>query len=120
MASRRRTFQIAEKIRMIIAGELLRTADPRFHLVTITSVVVSTDMRYAKVYWVVSGNQERVAEVTEAFQGADHLFRRSVAKDLGVKFVPEIKFFYDDTLDVSGEVEELFERIAAEREKESV
>ena len=45
MSERRRTYRVAERIREIIAWELQRTADPRFHLVTVTSVMVTADLR---------------------------------------------------------------------------
>lgn len=111
MATRRRGFQIAEKVRSIIANQLARTADPRFSLVTVTSVVVSPDLRFAKVYWIVSGDEERLEEVREAFEAASGLFRRAVGAQLGVRFVPELRFYYDDTLDTCEEVERLFARI---------
>ena len=111
MAGRRRTFQIAEKIREIVASELMRTADPRFSMVTVTSVMTSSDMRYAKVYWIVTGGRERVEEVTAAFVSAQGMFRRAVGSGLGIRFVPEIKFFYDDTYDTTAEVERLLARV---------
>ncbi len=118
MANQRRVFQIAEKIRNAIAMELLHAADPRFSMVTITSVVATSDLRQAKVYWVVSGDQSRRADVQDAFNSAAGLLKRVIAKDLGIKFVPDLKFFYDDTLDATAEVERLFAKIKAPTESE--
>ncbi|MBX7137884.1 MAG: 30S ribosome-binding factor RbfA [Oligoflexia bacterium] len=117
MATRRRGFQIGEKIRMAVASQLARTADPRFSLVTITSVVVSPDLRHAKIYWLVTGDEERRAEVKEAFESAAGMFRRAIGAELGLRFVPEIRFYYDDTLDTAEEVERLFARINADSGK---
>ena len=116
MSARRRVFQVGEKIRELIAEQLVHTADPRFSLVTITSVMVSPDLRNAKVYWVVSfvsgvNRDERIAEVSEAFESAQGLFRRILAKQLGVRFVPELRFYYDDTLDTVERVEQLMGKI---------
>lgn len=116
MAGSRRVYQVGERIRELIANHLLHTADPRFTLVTITSVMVSPDLRSAKVYWVVSSisgqdRQERIAEVSDAFQSAEGLFRKMLGKPLGIRFVPELKFFYDDTLDTAENVERLIARI---------
>jgi ribosome-binding factor A len=111
MANQRRVFKLGERIQGIIALELLRVADPRFTLVTISSVVVSPDMRNAKIYWVVSGDQERREEVEEAFEGARGLFRKAIARELDIRFIPNLKFFYDDTLDVAAHVDKLFSRI---------
>jgi len=116
MAGNRRIYQVAERIKELVAEHLLYTADPRFNLVTITSVMVSPDLRNAKVYWVVSflsdtDRDERIAEVEEALQAAQGYFRRMLAKQLGVRFVPDLRFYYDDTLDTAEHVERLMERI---------
>jgi ribosome-binding factor A len=121
MAGNRRVYQVGERIRELIANHLLHTADPRFNLVTITSVMVSPDLRSAKVYWVVSflsgqDRQERIQEVTDAFSSAERLFRGMLGKPLGIRFVPELKFFYDDTLDTAENVERLMEKIKPSEE----
>lgn len=117
MASRRRTFKMAEQIREFIAWELERSADPRFNLVTITSVVVSPDMRQAKIYWLVSGDDERKRGVDKAFSYAEGYLKRNLAKQLSTRFIPELKFYYDDTLDVSESVIRLLNRVRDEEEK---
>jgi len=111
MATKRRSFKVAEKIRMIVADHLHRMADPGFSLVTITAATVGPDLRTAKIYWTVSGGKERIEEVTEAFKSTTGVFRKALSKDLETKFVPELKFFYDDTLDTSEEVERLLNKI---------
>lgn len=121
MAGNRRVYQIGERIKELVAEHLLYTADPRFNLVTITSVMVSPDLRNAKVYWVVSflsdtNREERIAEVNDAFSSALGHFRRVIAKQLGVRFVPELRFYYDDTLDTAEHVERLMERIKSSGE----
>jgi ribosome-binding factor A len=107
---------MGERIKELIAEHLVHTADPRFSLVTITSVMVSPDLRNAKVYWVVSfvsdvDRDERIQEVEEAFETAQGLFRRMLAKQLGIRFVPEVRFYYDDTLDTVEHVERLMAKI---------
>ncbi len=116
MAGSRRVYQVAERIKELLAEHLIHTADPRFSLVTITSVMVSPDLRQAKAYWVVSfpsdaDRKARIAEVEEAFQSAEGLFKRRLGKELGIRFVPAIRFYYDDTLDTVEQVERLMGRI---------
>jgi ribosome-binding factor A len=162
MAEKRRTYRVAERIRELLAQELLQLADPRFNLVTITSVVTSADLRHAKVYWVVpdasitvgqgtaalsngqskngkpalcasspSGDRSsnpaagslseaevaeeleaQHAEIADAFRHAEGPLRKMLARGLGTRFVPELKFFYDDTYDTVHRVEELLERVS--------
>jgi ribosome-binding factor A len=122
MANRKRVFQIAERVRSCVANKLLDVSDPRLSLVTITSVMVTADLRIAKVYWVASGDPSRVKEIGEAFAHAEGLFKREIARELHTKFVPELKFFYDDTFTTKNDIESLMERVKdaelrAERER---
>jgi ribosome-binding factor A len=117
MADRRRVFRVAEKIREIIAGELYHAADPRFSLVTITSVVVSSDLREAKIYWNVFGEKSRIEEVRDAFSAAGGMFKKCLARNLKTKFVPSLRFFYDDTLDTCEAVDKLVARVCEKAER---
>lgn len=124
MAGSRRVYQIGERIKELVAQYLVHTADPRFGLVTITSVMVSPDLRIAKVYWVVSfvsdvDRGERVAEVAEAFESAQGYFRKMISKQLGIRFVPDLRFYYDDTLDTVEQVERLMAKIKPSENPES-
>lgn len=116
MSGQRRVFQVGERIKELIAEHLSRVADPRFSLVTITSVMVSPDLRNAKVYWVVSilsgtDREERINEVQDAFETASGFFRKMISKQLGIRFTPELRFYYDDTLDTVEDVERLMAKI---------
>jgi ribosome-binding factor A len=119
MSSSRRVYQIAEKIRNTIAVEVMRLADPRFNLVTITSAVVSPDLGQAKVYWVV-GDKERIQEIGEAFVSASGILRKACGDALGIRFTPALKFFYDDTLDAQEEIDKLFAKVEAQRNGEGI
>lgn len=117
MSKQRRTFRVAERIQSVIANQLLRLSDPRFFLVTITHVVVSRDLKTAKVYWVVSGDKGRIVEVKGAFESAHGMIRGNIAKEIGMRVAPELRFFYDDTLDTQEAVNEIFERMRVESDE---
>jgi ribosome-binding factor A len=109
MAQKRRTYRVAEKIRSIVATELLQLDDPRLMLVTITSVHLSPDLRHARIYWMVSLGAERIPGAEEAFRELGSHVRHVLGKKLGTRYVPEVKFFYDDTLDTVEQVERLLD-----------
>ena len=92
MSGQRRVFQVGERIKELVAEHLNRVADPRFNLVTITSVMVSPDLQ-------------------EAFDTAAGMFRKMASKALGIRFTPELRFYYDDTLDTVENVERLMAKI---------
>lgn len=111
MAKKRRMYRVAERVQEITANELLRASDPRLSLVTITSVVVSADLRHAKIYWVVGGDDERKNQAQDAFNAAEGYFRSAVGKELGLRFTPALRFFYDDTLDTYEEIDKLLKQL---------
>lgn len=81
-------------------------------MVTITGVRVTTDLRLAKVYWGVTGGKEKIKLVEDGFESAKGILRRELALELGIKFVPELKFYYDDTLDIIDETQALMKKVA--------
>lgn len=111
MAEKRRIYKIAERLQSVIASELLRMSDPRFNMVTITSVVVTNDMRNAKVYFSVIGDKTVRQEADEAFISANGPLKSTVARELNLRFVPHLRFYYDDTLEVQEQVFSLMEKI---------
>ena len=112
MANQRRIYKVSEQIRTVIASELQRISDPRLQMVTITSVRVSSDLKHAKVYWTV--DKTRVEEVTEGFVSARGHIRTVLAKSVDLRFIPTLKFFYDDTLDTCEEVDALLAQISGD------
>jgi ribosome-binding factor A len=111
MVSDRRTYKVAEKLRGLLSRELITISDSRFFLVTITSVVVNQDLSEAKVYWSVTGGKERLSEVTEAFNSSATFIRKNIARNLGLRSVPRLRFYYDDTVDTMAEVGRLLAKV---------
>lgn len=122
MGSDRRTYRVAEAIRQQLAQRLVETADDRFRMVTITAVKVSKDLRLAKVYWMspkcnlsnsqsAANSKSAIREISDAFAGASGYFRSSLANGLKLRFVPELRFYYDDTLDTAEMVNRLIGRV---------
>ena len=111
MVGERRAYKVAEGIKMALANILLQLSDPRLRLVTITGVQTNKDLSIARVYWMAGGGEERKAEVSEAFSSAAGLLRREVTHELGLRFAPELRFFYDDTLDVMARTNTLMQKV---------
>ena len=114
MANQRRQYRVAEQARSSVAMALLRLSDPRLALVTVTAAKTTSDLRMIKVYWSVSGGPERIAEVEEALDSAQGVLRREVGHDLGLRSVPVLEFYYDETLDVISQSRALMKRVAEE------
>jgi len=111
MANIRRQFRVGEQARAAMAMAVLQLSDPRLNLVTITAVKMTSDLRLAKVYWSVSGDDERKEAVDDAFTSARGVLRKELGRQLGLRFVPNVQFYYDETLDVLDETRALMKKV---------
>jgi ribosome-binding factor A len=81
-----------------------------FGLITITSVKVSHDLKIAKVYLSVLEKDKREAAL-ERIKTISGYIRSELASRIRIKFIPELKFFIDDTLDYVEKIEGLIKKI---------
>ncbi|MBL8150725.1 MAG: 30S ribosome-binding factor RbfA [Blastocatellia bacterium] len=112
-----RAERLAEAIRQeaaeIVEFELL---DDRLTSVTITEVVVSQDLRHAKVYVDINGEEQEISVALKALEHASGFVRHQLAMRLQIKRVPELIFRYDDTMKKALRIEQILEE-EKEREK---
>ncbi len=88
--------------------------DPRIKFVTITRVWASSDLRYAKIYVSIYGDENHNENCLKALQGATKFIRGEIGKELKIRFVPEIKFLIDENMEyqyrASNIIEEMQQR----------
>ncbi|HSR16637.1 MAG TPA: 30S ribosome-binding factor RbfA [Ignavibacteriaceae bacterium] len=101
---------IREEISLIL---LQKMQDHSFGLLTVTSVKVSPDIKIAKIYISVFEKDKR-EQVLEKIKASSGFIRSELASRIRIKFVPELKFFIDDTLDYVEKIEGLIRRIHKE------
>ncbi|MDD3374663.1 MAG: 30S ribosome-binding factor RbfA [Candidatus Omnitrophica bacterium] len=99
---------IKREVSNIIQREL---EDPRLHLVSISRIEVSKDLHHAKVYFTVLGEEERIEKAQSAFDSARSLIRKRVAQRVRLKFIPELDFYYDKSLEFNIELTKEAERL---------
>lgn len=116
MMDPKRAKRVGVRIRDEISDLLLRRVkDPRIAFVTITDVDVSPDLRRAKVYYSVMGTEAERRRAAEGFDRAVGFIRRELAARLQLKFMPEIGFVYDPSLEYGDKIEQLLRDIRGER-----
>jgi ribosome-binding factor A len=102
---------VGEEFREILAEEIPRLKDPRVGFVTVTAVRVTPDLRTARVYFTVLGEEaERKATAAGLRSAAGHL-RQVLGNQVRLKFLPDLLFEEDDTEDRAERVEELLRKI---------
>ena len=101
-----------QELSILIGAEL---DDPALELLEVTNVVVSRDLRVAKVY-IHQDSDIQSSVVLARLKKAAPFLRRQLAQSLTFRAVPELLFYYDDTPDQAARVDALLQSIAEERE----
>ncbi len=98
---------IKEEISLIFLHKL---SNMDLGFITITNVRVSPDLKTAKIYLSVLEKEKRelVLDKLDAKKG---YIRTELAHRIRIKFIPELKFFLDDTLDYVEKIEGLIKKI---------
>lgn len=101
-----------------VLAELLQKeiSDPRLTKVTITDVQMSRDLRIAKIYFATGSGRQNKEAAMEGFHRAKGFVKRELAQRLGLRYMPDLKFFYDDAIDRGARMEQLIKR-ARENDK---
>lgn len=106
--ARIRPGRVAEQLRMDVADILQNDLkDPRLGMVTCTRVDLTNDLRHAKVYVSVLGEDKD--DSMQALKSATGYVRRILAKRLGLRVSPEIVFVFDPSVEYSIRLEGLIE-----------
>lgn len=111
--SERVAAAIQEEVSNILHDEL---NDPRLGFVTIVRVEITPDLRYAKIFYSVLGNDEAYAKTQKALDSALGFIRHLVAERLQLRFAPEIMFREDKSSEYSVRIQEVLDEIKAEKE----
>jgi ribosome-binding factor A len=119
MASRRQR-QVAEllheEISRIIQHE---TKDPRLGFVTVTGVDVSPDLRQARVYVSVLGDKADIKNTLAGLTSAASYFRRLLGQSLSLRYIPELTFKLDTSLEYGLHIDALLDTIKEEESGEA-
>ncbi|MGI6065035.1 MAG: 30S ribosome-binding factor RbfA [Bacillota bacterium] len=107
--------EFKKEISSIIKDEV---KDPRVGFVSIVDVHVSGDLRHAKVFVSVLGNETEVKETMAALKKATGFIRREIAQRIQLRYTPEIVFVYDDSIIQGTRISKLLDECLTKGEKD--
>jgi ribosome-binding factor A len=107
-----RPHRVAEEFREILAEEIPRLKDPRIGFVTVTGVETSPDLRQAKVFVSVLGNQRKRENTLEGLESAHGVLQLRLATELRMKRTPLLTFEYDPTVAEGVRMSQLIDELA--------
>ena len=108
-----------EKLGELIAAELsdllrTRVKDPRVGFASITRVEMSGDLRYAKVFVSVMGDSEEQKETMKGLKNATGFLRHELASRLTLRFMPDLVFKLDHSIEEGSRILDLINRVERE------
>ncbi len=103
-----RSTRIAQQIKEVVATAFLRDEVPltkniENQLLTVTGVHISPDLKYATIFMSLHGNKDLLDEI----QSFDWFFKKSIAKNMKLRFVPNIRFKEDTTFEKAQHIDQI-------------
>lgn len=107
-----RIERVNQVIRKEISELLQREVrDPRLSgLISVTAVETNADLRFAKVFVSHLAGSEHKEELLNTLNAAARFFRGELGKVLQLRYVPEILFFWDDSIERGDHLSRLIDR----------
>ncbi len=111
-----RASRVGDQIRAELADLLVREVhDPGIGFLTIVHVKVSPDLQQASAYYTTIGDEKARKETAKALGRATPFLRRQMGRRLRLKRVPELAFFFDDSIEKNDRIERILQDISTER-----
>lgn len=107
-----RQDRMADEIRDIVASCFAggQMQDPRLQHVTITAVKISPDLQIASVYFRIMPGED-IETAKRGLERAAGFFRARLAESLDVRRVPNLRFFFDESVEHGARIEHLLTKI---------
>jgi len=106
---------LRQEISKIVQNEV---KDPRLGFITITRVELTKDLRYAKIFFSTLGESREKHLALKGLNHAKGYIKTLVADKIKLRFVPELDFRIDDTLEHTKQIYDILNKLKKERKDE--
>jgi ribosome-binding factor A len=110
-ASYPRAERVRAAIKQVLAEEVERLKDPGVGFVTITDVTVAPDLRHARVFYTVFGDDTQRAATRDGLGRATGHLRGAVAHEVRLRFTPTLEFVEDPVPERTRRIETILHQI---------
>jgi ribosome-binding factor A len=107
-----RMRRINEVLREVVGAAIANDlSDPRIGFTTVTSVETSPDLRHAKVFVSVLGDEEAREETLAGLRSSHGVIQSRIAAETRMKRTPTLTFHYDDTVEQGVRISHLLDEM---------
>jgi ribosome-binding factor A len=111
-----RPDRVGDQIRSELALLIARAVhDPGVGFLTLTRVKVTPDLQLARVFYTSLGDDQAQRETARALRRAAPFLRRQLGQRIRLRRVPELEFFYDQSIAQNDRIEQILRDLKAER-----
>ena len=108
----KRALRVGDLILRETAFILLeKVKDPRVQGVTLTGIRLGDDLKQAKIFYSVVGDQGAIERAQTGLTSAKGFIKKEIGSRMELRYVPEISFIYDPSLEDGSHMERVFEKI---------
>ena len=116
-----RTEKVASVIKRLLTDPIDALAkEHSAGLVTVTSVVLSPDLRIAKVYISIYGNKIPSGKFMTYLDDRKGYIRSIVGSGITLRYTPEIRFYLDDTLEQMQHIQDIIDAVRSDGKEATV
>lgn len=114
----KRVQRISEEVKKVVGQLIIRDIkDPRVaDMTSVTEVEVTNDLRYAKIYISVLGNEKERKDTLKALENASGFIRKEIGNRIKLRYVPEPKFYLDKSIENGIYISKLIDTLNEEKE----
>ena len=80
-------------------------------MISVVSVLVTKDLRFAKVYISVFGNQEQCKAVIDGLNSSAGFVRKEIGSKMNLRYTPQIHFVLDDSIAYGAHINEVLKEL---------
>lgn len=105
---------LIQKVLADLLGKSIR--DPRLARTTITGVKMTSDLRIARIYFTTAGGRDNAEQAAGGFASALGFIKRRMAQELKLRYMPELQFHYDESIDYGEHIDQLLKTIQTDHD----
>lgn len=107
-----RMRRINEVLREVVGAAIASDlSDPRIGFTTVTSVETSPDLRHAKVFVSVLGDEEARTATLDGLRSSHGVIQSRIAAETRMKRTPTLTFHYDETVEQGVRISHLLDEV---------
>ncbi len=113
MGAYNRIDRISEEVKKELSLVVRELKDPRLNtsMVSVVNVTVTKDLRFAKAYISVLGDEAAKKGAMDALKGAAGFIRKEIGHRIDLRYTPEFSFVLDDSIEYGSHINEVLKNL---------